>query len=304
MVAHFDVSGVCLKLRICARAVKNENKEAATPIARFFALSGQGEVRMMCREPLFMYRTITTNAIVLRRGRFGEIHKGLSLLTEELGLISATAYGAFKMTSRLRLGSEPFTWLRVQLYHDPVKKSYKVTEADIQSSFVGLQRDLGRLSAASLWVEVTQKSYGAGDFTGSLYHLFLECLKLLETADQNGTAYMTILFLWRFLSLAGYQPDTTHCERCTAALAAPKTGYYSTHSHSLTCAACANETGIALPAGALRYLVATDHLPLAQAAEVRLESAALTALRRGMIGMVESVLEGSLSSLQWTEAGR
>jgi DNA repair protein RecO (recombination protein O) len=251
-----------------------------------------------------MYRTITTNAIVLRRERYGEIHKGLSLLTEELGLISATAYGAFKMASHLRLGSEPFTWSRVQLYHNPVKKSYKLTEADIRSSFDGLQRDLGRLSAASLWVEVTQKSYGAGDFSGSLYRLFLESLQLLEKADRTGTTYMKILFLWRFLSLAGYQPDTTHCERCGASLSAPKTAYYSTHTHSLSCAPCVNENGIELPAGALRYLEATDNLSLDRAAEIRLESTALAALERGMVSMVESVLEGGLSSLQWMGADR
>ena len=251
-----------------------------------------------------MDRTITTNAIVLRRGRYGEFHKDLSLLTEDHGLISATAYGAYKMVSHLRLGSEPFTWARLQLYHNPVKKSYKVMEVDIRSSFEGLQRDLGRLNAASLWVEVVQKSFGAGDFSGSLYSLFLECLKTLEACDPTRTDYVTILFLWRFLALAGYQPDTARCERCGASLAAPKTAFYSQHAHSLACAACANGKGVALPAGALRYLEATDGLPLEQAADIRLEASALGALKRGMIGMVESVLEGGLSSLLWKGAGR
>ena len=57
-----------------------------------------------------MYRSISTQAIVIRRERLGEFHKSLTLLTSDLGLISATAYGAYKMHSHLRVGSEPFTW--------------------------------------------------------------------------------------------------------------------------------------------------------------------------------------------------
>ena len=49
-----------------------------------------------------MERSISTNAIIIRRERFGEFHKGLTLLTSDLGLVSATAYGAYKMQSRLR----------------------------------------------------------------------------------------------------------------------------------------------------------------------------------------------------------
>ena len=56
-----------------------------------------------------MYRSISTHAIVIRRERSGEFHKSLSLLTTDLGLINAIAYGAYKMNSGLRMGSEPFT---------------------------------------------------------------------------------------------------------------------------------------------------------------------------------------------------
>ncbi len=52
-----------------------------------------------------MYRSISTQAIVIRRERSGEFHKNLTLLTSDLGLINATAYGAYKMHSRLRMGS-------------------------------------------------------------------------------------------------------------------------------------------------------------------------------------------------------
>ena len=251
-----------------------------------------------------MYRSISTHAIVIRRERSGEFHKSLALLTTDLGLINATAYGAFKMNSSLRMGSEPFTWSRVMLYHNPVRKSYKVTEMEILGSFEGLQRDLSRVAAASLWAEVVQKSYGAGEVSGGLFRLLLDSLQLLDAADSPREPYVTLQFLWRFLALAGYQPDTRQCDRCGRELGESRAAYYAARSHALLCADCGSQTGMALPPGALRFLDATAALPIGRAVEVSLGDKALRALRESLPRMVQSVLEGELASLRWVGAGR
>jgi DNA repair protein RecO (recombination protein O) len=251
-----------------------------------------------------MDRNITTYAIVLRRERIGEFHKSLSLLTSDMGLVTATAYGAYKMHSSLRLGSEPFTWSRLRLYHNPVKRSHKVMELEILASFEGLQKDLSRLAAASLWAEVAQKSYGAGDVSGGLYSLFLQSLQALDAAEPRREPYVTAQFLWRFLGLAGYQPDASRCDRCGAALGEGRPGTYSQASHSLLCVACGLPTDPPIPPGALRYLEATNGLSLPAALGVSLDPAALGSLSRLLTGMVQSVLEGRLASLRWVGAGR
>jgi len=251
-----------------------------------------------------MERSISTHGIVIRRERSAEFHKSLTMLTTDLGLITATAYGAFKMNSRLRLGSEPFTWSRVLLYHNPVRRSYKVTEMEILASFEGLQRDLSRLAAASLWAEVVQKSYGAGELSGGLFRLFLESLQLLDAAESPRESYVTLQFLWRFLALAGYQPDTRQCDGCGREFAESETAFYAARSHALLCAACASGTGQPLPAGALRFLDATSTLPIDKAVEVSLGERSLHALCDSLPRMLQAVLEGQFSSLPWVEAGR
>jgi DNA repair protein RecO len=251
-----------------------------------------------------MYRSISTQAIVIRRERFGEFHKSLWLLTADLGLISAAAYGAYKSQSRLRLGSEPFTWSAARLYHNPVRKSYKVTELEIHASFEGLQGDLCRLAAASLWAEVVQKSFGAGELTGALFGLFRDSLQILEHADPAQESYVTMQFLWRFLALAGYQPDIRFCDSCGAALAERGPAWYAPRSHALLCAACGAHMGLPLPQGAVRYLGATQDMPLGTAVSISMETASRAALRDTLLGMVQSVLEGPLASIPWVRAGR
>lgn len=250
-----------------------------------------------------MYRSISTQAIVIRRARVGEFHKSLSLLTADLGLITATAYGAYKAQSRLRLGSEPFTWSTAQLYHNPVKKTYKVTELEISASFEGLQSDLGRMAAASLWAEIVQKSYGAGEMSGGLFGLFRDCLSLLERADPGQQQSLTLHFLWRFLGLAGYQPELSACNSCGASLEG-KGAWFLPRSAGLLCAACAGQGGTQLPPGALRFIGATQGMALSAAADVQVEAGARAALRTTLLGLVQSVLEGPLTSIPWVRSGR
>ena len=259
---------------------------------------------MIHPEAARMYRCISTQAIVIRRERYGEFHKSLSLLTSDLGLISATAYGAYKMQSRLRMGSEPFTWSRTLLYHNPVKHSYKVTDMEVRGSFSGLQADLSRVAAASLWAEVVQKSYGAGEVSGMLFPLFLDCLALLENIDARREPYVTLQFLWRFLSLAGWQPDIGSCDNCGRPITDVQPVHYAARSNAILCTECGGHLGEPLPAGALRYLEATQTLPLGRAVDVQLEPAGLRALRGALPRMVQAVLEGDLASLPWVGAGR
>jgi DNA repair protein RecO (recombination protein O) len=249
-----------------------------------------------------MYRSISTLAIVLRRERLGEFHKALVLLTSDLGLLSATAYGAYKMQSRLRMGSEPFTCSRVLLYRNPVKDSYKVTDLEILETFTKLQEDLSRLANASLWAEVVLKSYGGGEVSQRLFQLFRDSLRLLDAANARQQPYLTVQFLWRFLSLAGYQPGIDACDLCEASLDDAACAFFAPQRNSLLCEECGRDIGDPFPAGARRYLAASQSLPLERAADIRLDSGGLRALEDSLPRMVQAVLEKELICLRYIGA--
>ena len=117
--------------------------------------------------------------------------------------------------------------------------------------------------------------------------------------------YVTIQFLWRFLSLAGYQPDTRRLRQVRRARWESARRVLLPPSRTRFCAPpAAARPGHAFPRGALRYLDATPALPLDTAVEVSLEEQALRALRETLPRMVQSVLEGELASLRWVGAGR
>ncbi len=244
-----------------------------------------------------MYRSITTQAIVIRRERLGEFHKNLVLLTSDMGLVRATAYGAYRMHSPLRMGSEPFTVSQARLYNNPVKQSYKVTELEIRQTFETLLQHLSRLAAASLWAEVALKSYAAGETSDKLFRLFLDSLQLLDRSESPGEPYVTIQFLWRFLSLAGYLPVTDTCSQCGSPLHDGPASF-SPSVHGFLCPSCAPPSAVTVPPGARRYLETSGQLPLPRAAEVTMDFPCLRVLRRVLPLMVQSVLEGELVTLR------
>jgi DNA repair protein RecO len=244
------------------------------------------------------FRTVSTPAIVIRRERMGESHKNLTLLTADLGLVHAAAYGAWKMHSALRTGSEPFTHSLARLYHDPVKNTYKVTDLEVRETFESLSTDLGRIEAASLWVEVVQKSNGAGETTGGLFRLLLDCLRALEAGRADRAPYATAQFLWRFLDLAGYRPDASACERCGRTFAEAEGAAWLTAPGVIACRACAGDAGLPLSAGARRYLEASRDLDLATALAVGLDPSSLAGLGRALQHAIRGVLESDLASLR------
>ncbi len=251
-----------------------------------------------------MYRSTATDAVVIRRDRLGDFHKSLTLLTSGLGLITATAFGAYKARSTLRMGSEPLTHSHVLLYHDPVRRTYKVTELEVRESFEGVRRDFEKVCAASLWAEVAQRSFGAGETSDALYLLFTGCLCLLDPPDAPPARYVTVQFLWRFLSLAGYAPDPSSCDRCGRRLGPEQTAFFEASGSAFLCGSCARPSSAPLPAGARRYLAASERLSVAETAGVRLEGRSLELLERCLLAAVQSVLEGELKSLRVLGASR
>ncbi len=130
-----------------------------------------------------------------------------------------------------------------------------------------------------------------------LFRLFLNSMQLLDRSEACGEPYVTIQFLWRFLSLAGYLPVVDACCQCGAPLH-DGPALFSPSIHGFLCSSCAPPNAITVPAGALRYLAASEQLPLSRAAEITLDFSCLRVLRRVLPLMVQSVLEGELVTLR------
>jgi DNA repair protein RecO (recombination protein O) len=242
-----------------------------------------------------VFRHSDTQAIVLQSRQFGEIHKSVTLFTPEEGLLQAIAHGAKKMASRLRSTTEVFCLSRVYLYHDPVRRSFKITDMEGLRLFHGIRSSLPRYYAASLWVEMILKSFAGGESARALFGLLKESLVLCEEASAETARLLSLQFLWRFLVLTGQAPDLERCSECGRPVGADEP--LAVGDGASRCPSCSRPGARWLPGGARRYLLATGASPLVAAVRARLEGHVESALCAHLLSLVQEALELPLSPL-------
>ncbi len=251
-----------------------------------------------------MFRTSITEAVVLHSHRFGEFHKGVTLLTRDQGILRAVAHGAQKARSRLRGATESFVRATVYLYHDPVKDAYKITDMTVVSVYESLRADLQLYYTATLWAEVVLKSYGGGGSHPAVFRLLVDCLERLEREGGTRAPYASVQFLWRYLRLAGLRPDTGGCARCGKSLAPDMDAFLDAFGTAFVCAECAGQPGAALDPGARRLLETTETIALSQALRYGLEQRSLSGLREVLYRLLEGLLETRLNTLAYMRMPR
>ena len=271
-----------------------KNVKVSRPKA-FMALTSSGG---MCFNPS-VFRHSATQAIVLQSRAIGEIHKSVTLLTPGHGLISAIAHGAKKMGSRLRSTTEAFCLSRAYLYLDPVRKSYKITDMEGIRLYGGIRQQLGRFYSASLWAEVLIKSFAGGDQTEASFELLRRCLDSCDTASDSEVGLLTSQFLWRYLRFTGFALELASCSDCGRSLASDEPFILSSETDACVCARCAARAGetTRLPAGARRYLLTTERMPVDQALRVGMSQDVESALNSFLYQHVEKILDVKLNAL-------
>lgn len=139
---------------------------------------------------------------MLRRRDASESDRRLTLLTEELGVIDATAKGARKSGSRLSGSSEP---LSVSQFHlVPGKRILYVTQAQPITSYPGLRMDFGRLTLGMALAELAGAVSPHEQPAPEAFRFLVDALRYLEVHDRP-----VVAAVWaelQMLAIAGFTP--------------------------------------------------------------------------------------------------
>ena len=248
-----------------------------------------------------MPRNIRCEGIVLKSGRVGEIHKSVTFLTPDSGVVEAIAHGVYKGKGKLSSGTDPFARSILYLYYEPVKQSYKVVDLEVLDLFEGVREDLDRYYAATLWAEVILKSHAGGGGWPELFALLTGSLE--ELAAREDPKVVEIQFLWRYVAHAGFLPDLRACGSCGKGVEEQAEVYHRRSQGDFVCSDCAEEEGLRredalLSAGAKRYLLHSEQLPLREALTIGLAALAKKQAARILYAFVQDMVETPLRTLE------
>lgn len=195
-----------------------------------------------------MGEQVKIQAIVLNKVDFKDNDRILTLFSPQQGRVTVSCKGVKKQNSKLRAASELFAFGTYILTESHGR--YTVTGYDSIDSFHELREDFDRLSLAVMLLKICEKAIAPDEGDMELFSLLINSLhKLREKGIDSG--YAISVFLLKFCSIFGYQPDLNECVKCgkkeDLVCLSPESG-------GVTCLDCNNSEHTVITGGCLYYM--------------------------------------------------
>ena len=197
---------------------------------------------------------VTTKGLVLRVCPYNDTDAMLTILTAELGRISAKVRGLRRKNSRLSAPCQLLAYAEFTLFE--YRNMYTINEAHSVELFHPLRRDLQKLSLGTYFAQVAEVICQEDLPNPELLSLVLNCLYALSNLGIS-ERLVKAGFELRSACIAGYTPDLSGCHACGEPVAA----FLDLSEGHLECASCRDpaSSGIRMPVSpgaleAMRYV--------------------------------------------------
>lgn len=152
-----------------------------------------------------MQEYIIVTGIILKQSPVGEYDRHISLLTKERGKLSAFARGARRPGNKLAAATNPFSFGKFKLYEG--KKSYTLTDADIQNYFEELRTDYIGACYGMYFAEVTDYYTRENNDEREMMKLLYQSLRAL-CAESLPNPLVRCVFECKAIAVNGEFPGT------------------------------------------------------------------------------------------------
>ncbi len=162
-----------------------------------------------------MGQSVKTEAIVLRKLRYGEADSILQLYTREFGRIGAIAKGVRRSKSRFGGRLEPFFRLDMVL-HEGRSDLLTITSAETLDAHARLRTRAASLESASKLADFVLRLLDEREQNLPAYNLTANALALLDSDPAAARAEVELAFRAKLVIAAGFAPELTSCVHCGA----------------------------------------------------------------------------------------
>jgi len=159
-------------------------------------------------------RFVKTEGIVLNSINFGEGHKIINFFTKDYGKIEASAFGVRKTKSRFGSKLEPFNVINLFLYRKPENKLFTIRDVDVILHNISIGEKLNKIIIANSIIESVIRFVEKSQEDQKLYNLLRDSLIILNEVKSERAIYLLSMYELKFLTVAGYTPQTNICVRC------------------------------------------------------------------------------------------
>jgi DNA repair protein RecO (recombination protein O) len=214
-----------------------------------------------------MSNTLKTEAIVLRKLRYGEADSILHLFTREQGRVGAIAKGVRRSRSRFGGRLEPFFRLELML-HEGRGDLATVTAAETLDGYPHLRERAESLNAAGKVADFVLRLLDGRERNEPAYNLLVNMLALLDEDAAAARGEVSLAFRAKMLLAAGFSPELGNCVQCGATEGIVA---FSPSAGGVVCGDCREPGDFDISRAAHEFLSLAIGMPLAQAPEATAE---------------------------------
>lgn len=168
-------------------------------------------IKAVCRMILVMSE-IKIRGIVVKETFVGEADKIITVIAKDYGKIRINAKGARRAKNKFVSGTSLFSYCDFVIYS---KNNYNgLNQVDIIESFYNLTSDLLKLSYASYFAEVLEKTTPENQNANDILLLLLRTLTALKN-NKVSPKLSARIFEIKFLQLNGVMPEISSCTACS-----------------------------------------------------------------------------------------
>lgn len=239
--------------------------------------------------------TYKDEGIVIRKQKYSEADKILTIYTREHGRVTAIAKGARKVTSRKNSSTELFIQAVYQLARG--RSMDIVVESQTLNSFIPLREDLQKAALAFYLTELLNAFSRGGEANYPLYRLFLETMSLLSRAKKKQNLWVRA-FEAKSLNQLGFGPELYQCAHCCSPLSAEK--YFEPEHGGTVCRDCFGD-GILLSESQLLFLRDLQRCNWSELSRLRFREQDLVDSEEVLRRYLTHVLETDLTSVDFVK---
>lgn len=213
-----------------------------------------------------------TEAIVLRTYKLAEADKIAVFLAQNSGVMRGVARGARRLKSKFGASLEPFTLVSLSYFEKEGQELVSIRQAEILRSYFELSRNTEIVHGLEYICGLILEFTPPHEPNEKIFRMFRACLEAIAVAPENLRHITRYSEVW-LLKLAGFLPDLRACVNCKKTLCENSTRAYLGVDGALRCVDCAHRLDLAVSAGVLAQLRATQRLaPLDWAGTVAQDS--------------------------------
>lgn len=162
-----------------------------------------------------MSQSYKTEAIVLRKLRYGEADSILHLYTQQHGRVGAIAKGVRRSRSRFGGRLEPFFRLELVL-HEGRGDLATITSASTVEGYPRLRERADSLDSAAKVGDFVLRLLDDREKNAPAYNLIANMLGLLDADPRAARREVALAFRAKMLLAAGFSPELSSCVHCGA----------------------------------------------------------------------------------------